>query len=574
MGYNKLLLVCVFIFISIVTINTSYSQNNYDDSPFGIFGPYEVLLDTQQFMSKQEINDCLLDIGVPWLQEMPNGIGDIPDNILIYSRVNIQKNLDENQLRTNIANQLQGGIDNIKYWEVSTEPNFNDSWGWKSDPAGYANVLRISYETIHEQCNDCYVVNGGLVTRIENEEESAEWLRSVMDANNGVAYFDGFEFKLHEFTASEYQVLKSFMEAYGAVLADYDVDIYQIPVFIETSTYNGDPGMFTGDLPAQSESEQAGCFLKLYVYNIEAGIDRIFHMYVLERNNFAGNPSSIFNFTGLVNNPFNADGHSHKKLVYYTYKLMIEKFEGSDWDNIEKIIDGEDNVYLFKLSKKDTDESVYAAWWDYFNEPGYTAGATRSISLHGIRGNVVTVTDVVPDCEDGSHVSDYQTAFTAIQCPVINGAASITLGEDPVLIEALSHGDDAWKKAYGILFSNPSDLERFRDFRDSILKKTGEGKIIVDLLYKNSRKALGVLLKHPELTMRASRQIKAHKDTVCHTLNGNIGVIHNSDELIAFFEAYAVKSPPPLKILVNMIKKKMSAAQKQKKLFLGFLLED
>ena len=60
----------------------------------------------------------------------------------------------------------------------------------------------------------------------------------------------------------------------------------------------------------------------------------------------------------------------------------------------------------------------------------------------------MTITDVVPDCDDGSQVSDYQTAFTVIQCPVINASATIFPGEDPLLIEASGNEDDKREKEY------------------------------------------------------------------------------------------------------------------------------
>lgn len=49
---------------------------------------------------------------------------------------------------------------------------------------------------------------------------------------------------------------------------------------------------------------------------------------MVERHEFAGQPNSYFDNVGLINNPAN-DGKSHKKLSYFTYKLMIEKLEGS-----------------------------------------------------------------------------------------------------------------------------------------------------------------------------------------------------------------------------------------------------
>jgi hypothetical protein len=66
---------------------------------------------------------------------------------------------------------------------------------------------------------------------------------------------------------------------------------------------------------------------------------------------------------GLINNPQN-DGKDHKKLSYYSYKLLAEKLKAIDWQNIETIIDGQDNIYAYKFPKIGQDSSVYIIWRD------------------------------------------------------------------------------------------------------------------------------------------------------------------------------------------------------------------
>ena len=129
-----------------------------------------------------------------------------------------------------------------------------------------------------------------------------------------------------------------------------------------------------------------------------------------------------------------------------------------------------------------------------------------------------------------------------------------------------------WKTAYNILFDNPSHLALLRQYRNEFLTKTTKGKLYTDLLYKASEEALEVLLSDPELLLQAKDLIDANKDAVSEVLNGNEGVIYNTDEIISFLDAYADKSPPALKILANMVKSDMLRKQSQGKLFLGFEL--
>ena len=92
------------------------------------------------------------------------------------------------------------------------------------------------------------------------------------------------------------------------------------------------------------------------------------------------------------------------------------------------------------------------------------------------------------------------------------------------------------------------------------------------LLYMSSEEALEVLLDNPELMLEAKDLIEANKDAVSEVLNGNEGVIYNTDEIISFLDAYAKESPPDLKILANMVKSDMLRKQSNGKLFLGFEL--
>jgi hypothetical protein len=137
----------------------------------------------------------------------------------------------------------------------------------------------------------------------------------------------------------------------------------------------------------------------------------------------------------------------------------------------------------------------------------------------------------------------------------------------------IEYGAPGWEIAYSSLFDSPSDLEPLRQYRDEFLTKTPKGKLYTRLLYKRSEKALQVLLQNPELMMEANYLIDTNKDAVIQVLNGNEGVIYNTDEIVSFLKAYARKSPPGLKLLTNVVKRGMLAKQKQGKPFLGFTLE-
>ena len=130
-----------------------------------------------------------------------------------------------------------------------------------------------------------------------------------------------------------------------------------------------------------------------------------------------------------------------------------------------------------------------------------------------------------------------------------------------------------WEASYEALFDIRSDLKLFRQYRDKFLRKTKEGKLYTDLLYKSSKKALSVLIDNPELMLQAMELIAAHKEAVSEVLSNEEGVIRNSGEILNFLNAFADKSPAALKLLANMIKEEIITKRKQGKLFLGFRIE-
>ena len=186
------------------------------------------------------------------------------------------------------------------------------------------------------------------------------------------------------------------------------------------------------------EHDQTGYVIRSYVSSLAHGQKKLFWTSVVEYDHYP--PTVLFAHTGLVHNPKNADSLFYKKLSYYTYKLMVEKLEGSDWDNIQTLIDGTDNVYAYEFKKLETGEPVYVAWWDWFDEPNYTEGDTKVISLDVGSLDSVKITQTVPGVESGAELdeNEYPDFFASEIKQAANGTVTITLSENPVFMEKLS----------------------------------------------------------------------------------------------------------------------------------------
>jgi hypothetical protein len=81
-----------------------------------------------------------------------------------------------------------------------------------------------------------------------------------------------------------------------------------------------------------------------------------------------------------------------------------------------------------------------------------------------------------------------------------------------------------------------------------------------------------VLLANPELLFEAAYLINTNKGAVSEHMEGSGGVIHNTDEIISFLNAYAKKSPMALKILANVVTWEMLIRRGRGETFLGFEL--
>jgi hypothetical protein len=121
------------------------------------------------------------------------------------------------------------------------------------------------------------------------------------------------------------------------------------------------------------------------------------------------------------------DGKSHKKLAYYTYRIIVEVLEGSDWKNIVTIQEQE-RIYIYKFTNQG--KPIWIAWND--------SSITRTVTISGVSSNRVRTTEAVPKYESGKDVADYTTAFRTDTLAVTNGAVALTLGQRPVFIEPLT----------------------------------------------------------------------------------------------------------------------------------------
>lgn len=330
-------------------------------------------------------------------------------------------------------NDMSGLTNPVKYWQVDNEPNTVKS--------GFAELQRITYTAIKEACPDCIVLIGGVAgmppvsTYLSGFDQQ---FKPILDDLAG-QYVDVMDFHWYGAATGDYRGAKQVYDYIRSVL-NTDGFSADLPIWItEMGAYSGDPASvaWLQDYPSQTERQQALDYFKRFVYPLSFGVKKIFPAFGLIEGFKLD--SGYFDFTGLIYDGWDPAGATPcdlglgvKKLAYYTYKKMTETLEGSDWNSIWTISESGD-VYIYKFMKNG--KAIYAAWWDYFNDPSYTNGKTVAVSLSGLDETAVVVTEVVPKFATGAEVTDYANAFNRSRVATNNGTALISLGDSPVLVE-------------------------------------------------------------------------------------------------------------------------------------------
>jgi len=325
----------------------------------------------------------------------------------------------------------------VTYWEIDNEPDilpqYEAFFFWKGDMDlvdDYALMLKTAYKAVKSANPNAKVAIGALGTRIEYHRAVLEELEKLKDSQTD-QFFDVFNFHV-------YGDLRSYgRDAYVQEGAPDSITMTMVNELLAEYGYSGietivtESGTQTGNGTGQTQSDQAISLLKRYVYLISEGLDRLYWFNLL---NVIGEPTDIdidgFPSHTLIRYDSENNTDHQKRLGYYTYKLMTEKLEGSDWDNASEIYNN-DNVYAYKFTNKSDGSVIYVAWWDYYKDPSYSDGDTKEITLSelGFSGNV-TVTDTIPKYVSGTEVIDYSSAFNTWTTSEL-----IDFGKTPVYIE-------------------------------------------------------------------------------------------------------------------------------------------
>ncbi|MEO5357133.1 MAG: hypothetical protein H7844_07535 [Nitrospirae bacterium YQR-1] len=206
----------------------------------------------------------------------------------------------------------------IKYYFVETEADH------KMSPVDYAISLAATSKVMREQCSDCKIITAGYVSpELPFYKEVFEQLNK-MNIKNALDAFDFW----HAF---------SYINVYNGNYTEYEMMKRQYADSLNLLSQNGykDTQIWLGEtsFPSDthnpyatgySEQKQASDVIARHTILISLGVKKINWNYIIDPYKDGGD-YSYFDYVGFIHNTKNK-GLSGRKLSYYTYKLMIEKF--------------------------------------------------------------------------------------------------------------------------------------------------------------------------------------------------------------------------------------------------------
>jgi len=486
---NKNILIGFLLFFAWIGLGVAladnYEQNKYINSPFGINNPYNeegIGIDVKRYLD---------GLGIHWVKmSLHRAKIERSKGQYQWASTDEEVNTIFNNGKTNIIGVInpftkwdtKGGRvskrntkyyvgdweayqqyvtalikrygNKIKYWMVFNEPEAE----YQHRLEEYVKLLKITYTLIKSLDPQAKIILGAFTINPQYTLFREKLLTELGKYKKEEGFFDIADFHTYFFAGMGY---RQFNQRGSIITYDTYIELFKKHGFGKKPIWISEGGTYTGEdpkirmssfhgLPYQSEKDQAIFLVKRFFYAASKGIEKIFWSSIREHENFFGTIHNQFNLVGLVYNgipkkgacdgqlPCPDPGDGVKKLSYYTYKFLIEKFEGSDWDTLKMFTDSHKDLYLFRVIKRGT--QVYIMWWDKAqNDLEKQKYVTLSVSPTGNKYKAL-LTEAVPNAASGANLNekDYPNFFTITQLDIKDKMLKIVLTDRPVYIEGVN----------------------------------------------------------------------------------------------------------------------------------------
>jgi len=311
----------------------------------------------------------------------------------------------------------------VRFWQVDNEPNLVR----QGTAQQYAQLVRMTYEAAHQASENCRIVLGGVGggpapfgpgSAIEGFRRFYVPVLRELDGHG----FDIFDFHWYGGASGDYRQFGDVCREVRDSLDRFGFRHAEVWV-TEMSSYCGRPR----GLPYQSEEQQAADLVKRYVYSLSLGVKKVFWAFGLVEG-FGAPDNDYFDNTGLIYDGQGPEdrGRGVRKRAYFTYQIMTEKLEGSDWDHVEAVNLGVPLIYAYQFRRRDNRRRfTIVVWWDRFAEPLEARPETRTVEWH-LDSKAIEVTSAFADEQGRRQAQILQPEA---------GVVRLTLDATPLFVE-------------------------------------------------------------------------------------------------------------------------------------------
>lgn len=297
------------------------------------------------------------------------------------------------------------------YWAEETSKGGKKWWG--GTPEEYADLFVKTYEAIKSANPDAVIMTYGahMLANIKRGGVDAITKPVLKEIRRLIKDMPDFSFvyAIHYYNTID---LSDYIE-----IIDYTRKMLNENGFGNIPIAITDMAPFLSRNDSLKEQKLAQSIVKTYVVGFAHGMKKIIWAQLSDGLEYGKKFEA-----GLITTPSMSprDETYYKNLGFYTYKLMVEKLEGSDWSNIQAVQES-DGIYIYKFSK--SNKPIWVAWGDY----------SKIINLK-VNSDKVTITEAIPAAENSTQLTKEAIFKTEVK-EVSEGSVSVSLGPNPIYIE-------------------------------------------------------------------------------------------------------------------------------------------
>lgn len=301
----------------------------------------------------------------------------------------------------------------IKYWKIEDEAMAKIYFNGTGED--YARIVNVAYDAVKSADSSATVI----LSMIRGYDGYKD--------DNPKAFMEAFFKEFSRLSkARKWDIFDQHWMALDRNIPEgrqyLEIKKYMNEVVAASKRYGYEPAPFWAMEVAgviSPEMAHASDLFKRFIYAFSVGVKKMFWSGLAERP-----PHRSTERDDPLGKATLIDAQGNKKLVYYTFKKMVELLDGADLNNVQTTKEGSD-VYMFRFMKNS--KPVWVMWND-----GKAAAKEKIAVEPGIPK--MKVVEIVPAYESGQDVKDYATAFKSYWKSTQSGFFEIEVGSVPVVI--------------------------------------------------------------------------------------------------------------------------------------------